>query len=319
MGKLNFLLLIVGLICWSGPIARTDNYDSIWIRQNWGFNFIDLPRAKKESIEGTSVKVAIVDTGVDETIPIFLGKVNKSSKSFVAGDPEVMDRHGHGTHVAGIISAIIGPDIDVLALKYYDENVSGSENLIASTKAIEYAIQQKSRIINFSGGGAYPSTEEFNFLKKAEKLGILVVVAAGNDHLDLDTKSVIDKYYPCVYELSNVICVTNVSITGDLVQSANFGKKSVDVAAPGLNIMSTLPHNKYGYMSGTSQSTAYVSGVAGLIISQYPQINPKQLIKIIKDTASPLPRIKDKTVTGGNVNAYSALMAAKKLFTKRKD
>src|SRR4029077_10572959 len=122
----------------------------------------------------------------------------------------------------------------------------GSVNLRNTVKAINYAIDHGARIINYSGGGPEFSEEEYLAIKRAESKGILFVAAAGNERQNTDL--VENYYYPSAYRLSNIISVAATDIHNNLLPSSNWGKKSVDVAAPGENIYSTLPQNKFGYM-----------------------------------------------------------------------
>jgi subtilisin family serine protease len=118
-------------------------------------------------------------------------------------------------------------------------------------------------------------------------------------------------YYPSAYHLSNIISVAATDIHNNLLPSSNWGKTKVDIAAPGENIYSTLPNGKFGYMSGTSQATAFVTGVAALLLAQNPSLTPPELKKIILESAEPLPQLQGKIATGGRLNAYQALLAGR--------
>jgi subtilisin family serine protease len=175
------------------------------------------------------------------------------------------DDHGHGTHVAGIIGAVtnldsgvsgVAPRVLIMAVKYYSESNPGSVNLKNTIDALNYAIDRGARIINYSGGGPEYSEAEYLAIKRAESRGILVVAAAGNEHQNTDLRERL--YYPQAYGLSNIISVAATDINNNLLPSSNWGKSKIDVAAPGENIYSTLPGNRYGYMTGTSQATAFV-------------------------------------------------------------
>ncbi|MEZ4750553.1 MAG: S8 family serine peptidase [Bdellovibrionota bacterium] len=183
--------------------------------------------------------------------------------------------HGHGTHIAGIIASAaangagvsgVCPNVSIMALKYYDNSVLGYNNLQNTVKAIEYAIRNGAQIINYSGGGSDPAPIEAMAVKKAGEKGILFVAASGNDGRNNDWMP----YYPASYELDNIISVASVDQANKLLSSSNYGKKTVDMAAPGLGILSTLPSSRFGTMSGTSQATAFVTGAAALLASQQP-------------------------------------------------
>lgn len=186
------------------------------------------------------------------------------------------DSHGHGSHIAGIIgsSAANGvgltgvcPRVRIMALKYYDSSGAGFNNLQNTVKAFQYANKMGAHIINYSGGGAEAATAERLALEDSRSRGILVIAAAGNDGRSND----ITPYYPASYPLDNIISVASINKYDQLLTSSNFGKL-VHVAAPGLSVMSTLPGGRYGMMSGTSQATAFVTGAAALLASQFKEI-----------------------------------------------
>jgi len=182
------------------------------------------------------------------------------------------DTHGHGTHIAGIISAAaangfgitgVCPHATIMPLKYYDSSGLGYNNLNNTVKAIHYAVKMGAQIINYSGGGADPSPSEKAAIEEAERKGILFIAAAGNDGHD-NTQT---PYFPASYGLDNIISVASINQENHLLPSSNFGH-TVNVAAPGLSILSSLPDGRMGTMSGTSQATAFVTGAAALLSSQ---------------------------------------------------
>lgn len=249
------------------------------------------------------VVVAVIDTGADLSQPLLQGQFwenpgetgkdfkgrNKKTNgidddnngyiddvngwNFVGNSNDLQDHLGHGTHIAGIIAGHPSPDdkfrgvasnAQIMVLKYFDPQTSGRDNLKNSIQAIEYAIRMKAQIINYSGGGNEFSLEERKALGLAEKRGILVVAAAGNERSDTDQKP----FYPANYKMNNIVSVAAVDKNSVLLPSSNFGQKSVHLAAPGYKILSTLPGNKLGLMTGTSQATAIVSGAAALLIGE---------------------------------------------------
>jgi subtilisin family serine protease len=192
---------------------------------------------------------------------------------FVNDVPLPYDTHGHGSHIAGIIesTALSGstkqtcPRISLMPLKYYDNGGAGYNNLTNTVRAIEYAVKMGAQIINYSGGGSDPATAERAAIEMANKKGILLIAAAGNDGRNNDAKP----YFPASYGLENIISVASINKLSGLLPSSNFGK-TVHLAAPGLQILSTLPEGKIGTMSGTSQATAFVTGAAALLASRQP-------------------------------------------------
>lgn len=310
--------------------------------KNWGLtnsqsqSHVDAPCAWKTTEGSRSIIVAVIDTGIDASHSDLSANIWHDPKSkevygwnYVSNKPNPQDEHGHGTHVAGIIGAVANPrsgvsgvthSVSIMAVKYYSDANPGSVNLSNTIKALNYAIDHGARIINYSGGGPEMSEEELLALKRAGEKGILVVTAAGNDHDNVDALTTIGPkgelsehaYYPGSYALPNQIVVASTDINNNLLASSNWGRKTVDVAAPGENIFSTLPGGRYGYMSGTSQATAFVTGIAALILSARPDLKPEQVKAIIVATVDKIPQLETKVRSGGRVNACSALAEAKR-------
>lgn len=313
--------------------------------KNWGISNsiaksdIRVLDAWKIEMGSPSVVVAVIDTGVDAnhrdlaeniwTDPSQRSAASAASASplktqknsvygwdFVTNKANPADDHGHGTHVAGIIGAVANPKagvtgvaqkVSIMAVKYYSDRNSGSVNLANTIKALNYAIDHGAKIINYSGGGPQFSQEEYVAMKRAEQAGILVVCAAGNERHNADLRD--NYYYPAAYGLKNIISVAATDIQNRLLASSNWGIEKVDVAAPGENIYSTLPGNQYGYMSGTSQATAFVTGIAALLLSKDPTLKPEEIKAIIKDSVDRIPTLSGKVGAGGRVNAHQALLA----------
>lgn len=302
--------------------------------KNWGiFNaaaaakalpsHIFAPSAWKIAAGSRDIVVAVIDTGIDPVHPDLQRNVWKERVSqaygwnFVNNQPNPRDEHGHGTHVAGIIGATtnpesgvsgVAPNVSILSVKYYSEGASGAVNLRNTVRAIRYAIEKGARIINYSGGGPEFSQEEYDAIREAHARGILFVAAAGNERQDTDRPE--GAYYPAGYRLPNMITVAATDIRNKLLSSSNWGLRSVDVAAPGENIYSTLPSGRYGYMSGTSQATAFVTGLAALLLSKNPSLKPEDLRKLIIQTVDPVSDLQGRVLSGGKINAYAALLTA---------
>ncbi len=238
--------------------------------------------------------------------------------NFVYNDNKLTDNHGHGTHIAGIIAANgmhngrntgvsgVAPNVSVMILKYYDPKASNSNNLKNTVNAIRYAIKMKAQIINYSGGGTDYSAEEYAAVKEAERAGILFIAAAGNERSNSDEAG--KHYYPADYGLSNIISVTAVNKEETKVlPSSNYGVRTVDLAAPGENIYSTLPNQGYGFMTGTSQATAFVTGVAALIMSHNRDFSSADVKKYILRTGDEYATLLSKTGTAKLLNSFKAL------------
>ncbi|MDR6880410.1 hypothetical protein J2X61_002157, partial [Bacillus sp. 3255] len=232
-----------------------------------------------------------------------------SGFDFVNHDSTVFDGSNsdtHGTHVAGIIAAaannegIIGvaPHVKILPLKFIQGNYGYTSDAI---EAIEYAKSIGVKIINCSWGGS-----EINpALKDAmENSGILFISASGNNGSDTAKQPI----YPAAFGLPNVVSVTAVDNVGNLAPFSNYGN-TVDLAAPGVNVLSTLPENNYGMMSGTSMAAPYGTGVAALLFSLNPSISAQEVKEKLKNNITTIPQLVGKVYSGGMLNAYKALTA----------
>lgn len=311
--------------------------------QAWGIKTTDAARAWRLTTGSREIIVAVIDTGVDVTHPdlaeniwVNKGEVGFDSKgrnkstngvdddgngyaddvhgwNFVANNNSVADNHGHGTHIAGIIGAVggngigivgISPKVSLMALKYYDPKAPGMNNLLNTVRAIQYAVKMKANIINYSGGGLDPSPEEKKAIELAQSQNILFVAAAGNERSNSDIKA----YYPADYELPNVISVTAIDKRKTVLPTSNYGELSVDIAAPGNDIFSTLPGNKYGPMTGTSQATAFVSGVAALVMANNSELKrADRIVKYLTQTGDATDELNGKTRYRKILNSYKAL------------
>jgi subtilisin family serine protease len=279
---------------------------------------INVKDSWKKFKKNRDIVVAVIDTGIQHDHPFLAGNIHtvsgqKSASNYgvdfsgksVTNSP--VDNHGHGTHVAGIIKSVF-PDVKILALKYYNPQASGQQNLESTIKALEYAVRMNVDVINYSGGGPEPSVEELRVLKEAEKKGIIVVAAAGNERSNIDDKK--NAYYPASYGLSNIITVGAHDEEMQIIASSNFGKNSVDIAAPGHRIKSAIPQGGAGYMTGTSQATAFVSGVVALIKAKHTKFNYEHVRNIILSSSVKVKNFEGKILGAGKLDAARAVEMA---------
>lgn len=197
-----------------------------------------------------------------------------SGWDFVERNNSPTDLNGHGTHIAGIILGWPSLSLEenrspkILPLKYYDPDANGQLNLLRSLEAFKYAIEAEVDIINYSGGGIMPDPREEALIRLAGSKGIIVVTAAGNHGADLAKR----KFYPASYSAKNIFSVAALDKTGKfLLKASNYGE-GVHFVAPGEDVESTLPHQKTGPMSGTSQATAFVTRALAMTLSDDPQL-----------------------------------------------
>jgi len=306
----------------------TSRFTSWGIDPSYTKGSINLKASWKKFTKKQNIVVAIVDTGIQFNHPflannLFVSQGKLSSRNygldFSTARPKSTptDTHGHGTHVAGIVKSIF-PDVKLMALKYYNPMASGKANLDSTIKALKYAVDNNVDVINYSGGGPEPSAKELAILKRAERKGILVIAAAGNERSNIDKKR--NAYYPASYGLSNIITVGAHNEQNKLISASNWGSKSVDIAAPGYRIKSAIPGSGAGYMTGTSQATAFVSGVVALLKSKYPEFNYQQIRNIIISSSLKIKSLKGKVLGGGKLDAARAMDVAEhvhnKLFSK---
>ncbi|MBA4495065.1 S8 family peptidase [Paenactinomyces guangxiensis] len=268
--------------------------------QQWGPQKIQAPAAWDVTRSSSSVKIAIVDTGVEANHPDLSGKVI-NGWDFVYDDSVPNDANGHGTHCAGIAAAVtnngtgiagVAPNARILAVRVLDGNGSGTLSDVAN--GIRYAADQGAQVISLSLGGSSGTSTLSNAVNYAWNSGSVVVAAAGNSNTSAPS-------YPAYY--SNAIAVASTTSSDQRSSFSNYGSW-VDVAAPGSSIYSTYIGGTYRTLSGTSMATPHVAGVAGLLAAQGR--NNSQIRSAIENTAD---RINGTGTywTHGRVNAYRAV------------
>ena len=302
------------------------------LNQAWGLKNAAALKAWSVSTGSQKKVVAVIDTGCDIRHPDLKKNIWTNPKekdngrdndgnglvgdingwNFVSNNHDLTDNHGHGTHIAGIIGAEAGnkigiagvaPNVSIMCLKYFDPKVAKTDNLKNTIAAIRYAVKMKVDVINYSGGGTEYSPEERAAIEEAEKAGILFVAAAGNERSNSDKF----KYYPADYGLSNIISVTAIDQKTQVLASSNYGVETVDLAAPGHDIISTFPDNSYGKLTGTSQATAFVTGAAVLVMAAKPNFTYADVKKHILSTGDAVESLAMKTRTSRQLNLYKAL------------
>jgi subtilisin family serine protease len=321
------------------PLKRESNHEGFDKKlltsrfSSWGIDpenkssNINLSPVWEKFKKRKEIVVAVIDTGIDPKHPFLahnlyvtkgMAGVNNYGLDFSknrVSESRPFDSHGHGTHVAGIVKSI-HPEVKILTLKYYNPKASGQDNLNSTIEALRYAVNQNVDIINYSGGGPEPALEELRILKLAEKKGILVVAAAGNEESNIDKRA--NAYYPASYGLKNIITVTAYNQSLQLLNSSNYGKETVDISAPGYRIKSSLPNGRAGYLTGTSQATAFVTGVAALMMSQYPELTAVQTKAILKKAARKEATLLTKCSSGGRLDADRSFVLANEFIKSRK-
>ncbi len=277
------------------------------------------------------VVIAVIDTGVDYTHKKLSPNmwVNTAEKNglpnvdddgngyiddiygynFDEDNSDPIDRNGHGTHCAGVIGAtheesglkgVMG-EVQIMALKFLSD--SGRGDTLNAIKAIDYAIKMGADILSNSWGGGERTKSLEAAIQRAQEAGIVFVTSAGNSNSDNDRNPA----YPANYQVDNVISVGAFAANGSAASFSNYGANSVHVFAPGVDIISTYPKQKYKKMSGTSMAAPHVSAILGLIKSLEPHLTPKQMRERLIETSAKSHQLSTKSLSGGRVDAYSAL------------
>lgn len=230
---------------------------------------------------------------------------------FANGDADPMDGHSHGTHCAGGIGAShnsigvtgVMANVRLMAIKFLSDQ--GSGELAAAISSIDYAVKMGAKVLSNSWGGGGYSQSLLDAIKRANDAGVLFVAAAGNDSADNDKVDT----YPADYMVDNVVSVGAMNGAGKRAVFSNYGANSVHVFAPGENIMSTVPGNKYANMSGTSMAAPIVSGIAGLIYSQNLNLSPNEVKSILINNSRQSLDLTGKSLSDGMVNALDSVTA----------
>lgn len=297
---------------------------------------ISAPDAWAVTTGSDKVVVAVLDSGVDYThsdlasnmwirpsnIPMYedkdLGEIQDlHGYNALENSADPMDDNGHGTHCAGIIGAEGGNDIGIAGVNWKVQimplkfmNAGGYGTTKDAIEAINYVIDRKKagvnvRVISASWGSTMRSRGLEDVIRKAYDAGILFVAASGNATTNNDRTP----HYPSSYNVPNVISVAALDRNDQLATFSNYGVKSVAIAAPGVDILSTWLGDEYEEKSGTSMATPVVSGVAALIAAESPKISVDELKSKILAAVDPLPALKGKVATGGRINAAKAVGA----------
>jgi len=281
-------------------------YDKLWAVENTGQKVnnksgtndadMDVAEAWNKTKGSNDVVVAVLDTGVDYThsdLDDNMWQGNANHGYDFAGDdngnnddnpmpdqPYDKKGHYHGTHVAGIIGATgdnskgvsgVAQNVSIMAVKVFRPKGSGYSNDIL--EGINYVLDQIDNGVNvvavnasYGGSGGKQNDSMNDAIKKLGKKGVVFCAAAGNDSKNIDN----DPMYPASYNADNIIAIAASDQDDKLASFSNYGKQTVDVAAPGTNILSTYPEDKYAYLNGTSMATPEVVGSVALLATKYP-------------------------------------------------
>ena len=322
------------------PVAGPDAYRIKEIRARRGVDINILPAWNlydSSTEEHRHVVVAVIDTGIDISHPDLKNAIWTNEDEIPGdgidndGNGYIDDVHGwnffdgnnelckgreddHGTHAAGTIAAARGNGgiagitdnnyVKIMVLKALGTRYGVGEEK-AIIEAIRYAEANGASICNLSFG----TTEYYPELEKVMRDSkMLFVVSAGNGNakgIGEDTDQKPD--YPSSFDLDNVISAANLMFDGNLAESSNYGAKSVDIAAPGTYIVSTIADSGYGFMTGTSMSAPMVTGAAAMLYSYRTDLQLSDIRKVLLETARKLPTLNGKLSSNGMLDLYAAL------------
>jgi subtilisin family serine protease len=297
----------------------------------WGMSRINAPQAWDRTTGSRSIIVGVIDTGVDYNHPDLAANIWRNTREiagngidddgngfrddirgwdFANNDNNPMDDNGHGTHVAGTIGAVgnnrqgvagVAWNVQIMPLKFLAANGGGST--LNAIRAINYGVANGARILNNSWGGGGYDTALNNAIANARSRGVIFIAAAGNAANNNDTSPT----YPANYNHDNVVSVAASNLSDRLWTSSNYGRSTVDIAAPGENILSTMPGGGYGWMSGTSMAAPHVAGAAALVWSQNPSMSYSQVINTLYSSSDVISGLTDKVVGGRRLNVGRAV------------
>jgi major intracellular serine protease len=259
-------------------------------------------------VTGRGVRVAVVDTGVDTNHPDLRDRVVKTI-NFVEGGEKTFTADHHGTAVAGVIGARadngmgiygIAPDADLLAVKACWHRRPGTSEAWCSSwtlaKAIDFAIVERVRVLNLSLSGPPDPLLRRLIVKAVEEQRITVVAAvmeSGDPALSFPSS------------LSTVIAVVASDAQGNV--RAHVGKRPPLLAAPGIEVLTTVPNGAYDFLSGSSFATAHVSGIVALLLERNSQLSPREVRDLLIDSGHPVNGNDSGTVSIRHVDACEAL------------
>lgn len=295
----------------------------------WGLTKIQAPAAW-DIATGNGVVVAVVDTGVNHAHPDLANNIwvnpgeipnngidddgngyvdDTRGWNFVSGNNAPTDGHSHGTHVSGTVAAVgnnslgvigVAPGSKIMAIKGLGDDGSGYDADLA--QGIVYAADNGADIINMSWGGTGDSPVIEEAVDYAHSLGVVLVAAAGNSAIDANL------FLPAKY--AGVVTVSAFNSADTMASFSNYGQK-IDVAAPGVGILSTVPGGYYSSFNGTSMASPHVAGLAALLLSRSPTLTNEQVRQAIRRTSDDVGPAGFDTQSGhGRINALKALQAA---------
>lgn len=234
--------------------------------------------------------------------------------NFITNNNNFADDDNHGTHVAGIV---VGAGLNIFATELQESKIvvmplkflnnKGSGTTANAVKAIDYAVRNGARVINNSWGGASYSRALHEALTFAYNNSVLIVSAAGNYSSNNDASPM----YPANYDVPSNIAIASTSSTDQLSYFSNYGATTVQVGSPGEWIRSTIRGDNYGWMSGTSMASPFVSGMAALALREAPYLTGFQMKQLIMQEADYVQKLTGKVSTSARISSMELISQAK--------
>ncbi len=287
----------------SGQIVPND---ALYSKYQWNLPSIRTEQGWNTTKGSEEIIVAVLDTGVQLDHPDLAGRVAEGFN--VVGDGPPDDDVGHGTHVAGVISAAVNNREGVAGMSWYNKvmpikvlDSSGTGTTYSVAEGLIWAVDHGAKVINMSLGN-YASAEFLHdAIRYAYDHDVVLIAASGNDDTDRPG-------FPAAYP--EVFAVAATDENGQKASFSNYGDY-IDVAAPGNNIPSTYPGNQYAALSGTSMASPHVAALAGLIRTMNPALSNEEVMTIMRETATDIGETgKDIYYGYGEIDVARALQAA---------
>ncbi|WP_028549243.1 S8 family peptidase [Paenibacillus sp. UNC451MF] len=281
--------------------------DSLYQRYQWNLPLIDTESGWAISKGSEDIKVAIVDTGVDLNHPDLKDQLI-AGYNVVNNDAPPADDVGHGTHVAGVVGAIVNNNLGVAGMSWYNRimpvkvlDQSGAGSTYSVAQGIIWATDHGAKVINMSLGNYADANFLHDAIRYAYDHDVVLIAASGNDNTATPG-------FPAAYP--EVFAVAATDANKNKASFSNYGDY-IDVAAPGVSIASTYPHNQYAALSGTSMASPHVTALAALIRSVNPELKNTEVMQIMRDTAQDIgPKGKDSYFGSGLIDVVAALKKA---------
>ncbi|NUO82565.1 S8 family serine peptidase [candidate division KSB1 bacterium] len=260
---------------------------------------------------GKGIQIAILDDGLDiyhEDLRTVPGK-SWDYRVNAYGDPS-SGLGNHGTACGGLAAAIgnngkgvvgVNWNVKLMPLKFLGSDGSGST--ADAAEAIIYGVDNGAKVLSNSWGGGDASQVLQDAIQYAQDRGVLFIAASGNDSKNTDSSP----NYPSNYAVPNVVSVASNDASDNLSSFSNFGRRTVDLSAPGSSIYSTRPLSRYQRLSGTSMATPHVAGAAALVMARYPSIASHQVIVRLLGGVDRKSAFIGKMVSGGRLNVFNAM------------